>query len=182
MAKGSRAMRTLEWCSVIVIVAMFGTVALQVFARYFLEVAPAWTEEVGRYLLVWLTALGVGIALRAADGYRGAVDFIVNAMPPRWGHALNLAFMAVTFAFLCMVAIKTFELVMKKMEVRTPALELPESYLYLGVFFMALLMVWGLSFHIGKEIRAFTNAGEDPIANGAEVAPTEDEDGGERRA
>ena len=167
MAKNSRMSKVLEGCSVVLIVAMFGTVALQVYARYFMEVAPAWTEEVGRYLLIWLTAVGAGLALRASDGYRGAVDFVINAMPPRYRHALNLTFMATVLAFLCVLAVKTFGLVLGKMEVRTPALELPVSYLYLGVLFMAILMVWGLSSHIRKEVRSLAagdhnEASDDP--------------------
>lgn len=170
MTKEMRAERILGWCSVIIIVLMFSSVALQIYARYFMTVAPAWTEEVGRYLLVWLTALGAGVALRSADGYRGAVDFIVNAMPSRGRHALNLVFMAIAFWFLCLLALKAFDLVIKKMEVRTAALELPVSFLYLGVSFMAALMIWGLLHHVRNEFKAFMSAA-DRKAEETEIPP-----------
>ncbi|WP_316978267.1 TRAP transporter small permease [Shumkonia mesophila] len=153
MTRESRLECVLEWCSIIVLIVMFSAVVVQIYARYFLEIAPAWTEEIGQYLLVWLTALGAGIALRSEGGFRGAVEFIANAMPPRLRHSVNLAFMALTLSFLCVLGYKTFYLVARKMEVRTPALEIPESYLYLGVLVMVVLMVWGLAYHMRKAIR-----------------------------
>jgi TRAP-type C4-dicarboxylate transport system permease small subunit len=156
MLRQCRVERVLEWCSIIVIMVMFGAVVIQVFARYMLEVAPAWTEEIGQYLLVWLAALGAGMALRGEGGFRGAVEFIIEALPARSKNMVRLAFMMLTLVFLCVLAFKTFDLVARKMNVRTPALEIPESYLYLGVFVMALLMVWGLAYHVRQAIKALS--------------------------
>ena len=43
------------------------SVLLQVFARTFLATAPVWTEELTRFCLIFIGALGAGMALRSGD-------------------------------------------------------------------------------------------------------------------
>lgn len=44
--------------------AMVGVVAAQVFCRYVLNQSLFWSEELARYILVWLTFLGASVAYR----------------------------------------------------------------------------------------------------------------------
>lgn len=44
--------------------AMSVVVAIQVFCRYVLNYSLFWSEELARYLLVWLTFLGASVAYR----------------------------------------------------------------------------------------------------------------------
>lgn len=57
------------------------TLFYQVFGRYALGRAPAWTEEVARMLLAWMAMLGAGACLR--NGGHVAVGALVNVVPPR---------------------------------------------------------------------------------------------------
>ena len=55
------------------------TVAVQVFFRYVLNHSLFWSEELARYLMVWLTFLGSSVAY-----YRKAhpgIDFLFGKMP-----------------------------------------------------------------------------------------------------
>ena len=55
-------------------------VAVQVFCRYMLNQSLFWSEELARYMLVWLTFLGASAAY-----YKGAhpgVDILYNRMSP----------------------------------------------------------------------------------------------------
>jgi TRAP-type C4-dicarboxylate transport system permease small subunit len=63
-----------------VVFVMFVVMMLQVFARS-LGVTISWTEEVARYLLIWVGLLAAGIALR--EGGHAAIGFIVDRFPKK---------------------------------------------------------------------------------------------------
>lgn len=52
---------------------------LQVTLRYLFGVPLGWSEEVGRFCLVWLTFVGAGVLVRQADGHP-AVDTLPQAL------------------------------------------------------------------------------------------------------
>ena len=53
----------------------------QVIGRYVFSKAPGWTEELSRFLMLWLTMLGAAAALRS--GSHLSVTSLVDALPPR---------------------------------------------------------------------------------------------------
>jgi len=61
--------------------ALFLIVVLAVFARYVFGQSLAWTEEVPRYLLIWISFLGAAacVARREHVGF----DVLFNALPDR---------------------------------------------------------------------------------------------------
>ncbi len=73
-------------------------VSVQVFVRYVLQ-KPLflWTEELARFLLIWMVFLGIGV------GVKNDAHFAMDVLPPllgrRWGAAVRL------FNDLCMGAI-----------------------------------------------------------------------------
>ena len=103
---------------------MAAIVAVQVFCRYVLNHSLFWSEEVARFLLVWLTFLGATVAY-----YRGAhpgVDALYNRLPAsaqkacRVGvHLLSLAF----FAVMTLYGVRFAYFVRLQI---TPALSLPK--------------------------------------------------------
>jgi TRAP-type C4-dicarboxylate transport system permease small subunit len=60
-------------------------VAVQVFSRYVLNHSLFWSEELARYLLVWLTFLGASVAYRR--NMHPGIDIVYSRMPAtfqRW--------------------------------------------------------------------------------------------------
>ena len=59
--------------------------ALQVFFRYALGMSLSWSEEALRYLMIWITSLGVGLAYSRGDMI--GMELLLNALPSsmaRW--------------------------------------------------------------------------------------------------
>jgi TRAP-type C4-dicarboxylate transport system permease small subunit len=52
-----------------------------VFTRYVLNFVPSWSEEVPRYLLVWITYLGAALAVNYKEHI--SLDIFFNLMPVR---------------------------------------------------------------------------------------------------
>lgn len=60
---------------------------LQVVLRYAFASGFDWTEEFGRYALIFLTFLGASIGVK--HGTHFSVEAVVKVLPPRAGHALR---------------------------------------------------------------------------------------------
>jgi hypothetical protein len=59
-------------------ILMIGVVAAQVFFRYVLNHSLFWSEELARYILVWLTFLGASVAYRR--GVHPRIDLFVSRL------------------------------------------------------------------------------------------------------
>lgn len=62
-------------------IAIAATIIAGVFYRYVLNDALSWSEEVSKFLMVWLTFTGAPIALR--HGGHVAIELLPNALPAR---------------------------------------------------------------------------------------------------
>ena len=67
-----RLVLTMLGCSVVI-------VAVQVFARYVLRSPLAWTEQVARYLFIWMVMLGIPILFHRKIII--SFDMLVNKLP-----------------------------------------------------------------------------------------------------
>jgi TRAP-type transport system small permease protein len=72
--------RMLDVLSGTAVAVMAGAMFYQVFGRYVLSHAPSWSEELARYLMVWLTMLGSAAVVRA--GGHITVTTLTDALPP----------------------------------------------------------------------------------------------------
>lgn len=70
--------RTLDIVTGGAVATMAVVIAYQVFGRYVLDHTPSWSEELARYLMVWLTMLGSAAVLRG--GGHIAVSTLIDAL------------------------------------------------------------------------------------------------------
>lgn len=61
-------------------IVMVAAIVWQVFARYVLEQPTVWSEELARYVMVWVTMLGSAHVLRQEEGHV-AVTVFVDLLP-----------------------------------------------------------------------------------------------------
>jgi len=81
-----------KWVMLALASGIFVVICMAVFTRYVLNVVPSWSEEVPRYMLVWITYLGAALCVRLQEHI--SLDIFFNLMPVRarrLGHlVLNL--------------------------------------------------------------------------------------------
>lgn len=75
-------------------------VAAGVFWRYALNDSLAWSEELAKYLMVWLVFLGAPIAMRMSDHV--AVAIFPNFFPKR-GRSLIMAILSAVVMWFCAI-------------------------------------------------------------------------------
>ena len=111
--------------------AMTAVVAAQVFFRYGLNASLFWSEELARYLLVWLTFLGASAAFRR--GAHPGIDLMVVRLPgpaKRAAETLVLVASLAVFAVMVVYGIRFSWFV--RMQI-TPALGLPKWAVFAAV-------------------------------------------------
>jgi TRAP-type C4-dicarboxylate transport system permease small subunit len=88
--------QVLEWITTFVKVVMlsmtcviFFITTITVITRYILNFVPSWSEEVPRYLLVWITYLGAALAVKFKEHI--SLDVFFNLMPLRARQVGHLA-------------------------------------------------------------------------------------------
>ena len=85
----------------VVLVIMTGVIVMLVTTRNFMGFSYAWSEELTRYLLVWLSMLGAAVLLRRDDHI--ALDLLPNALPSKARVGLVLALRLPVLAFLALL-------------------------------------------------------------------------------
>jgi len=126
-----------------VLAAMAGIVFVNVFCRFVLQFSLSWADELAQVLLVWLTFLGAGAAMR--DRLHYAFDYLVRALPEKGrrivktgGHLLCLAMTGLLLFWSAQVSLLITDWVM-------PATGLPRSWVYaacpVGCVFLLLYQV-----------------------------------------
>jgi len=77
--------------------AIFVIIVLTVITRYGFNSVMSWSEEVPRYLLIWISFLGAAICVDLKDHI--AFDYLYKRFPARLRAAVQLLINAAIFAF-----------------------------------------------------------------------------------
>jgi TRAP-type C4-dicarboxylate transport system permease small subunit len=137
-----RIERSLDVILGLMLLALVLSLFYQVFGRYVIGRAPAWTEEVARMLVAWMAMLGTGACLRS--GGHIAVGVLVNSVPPR----VRLVLLAVRdVAVMATAGVMVWagvRFAMLNADQESAALEIPMSIPYsamaVGAALMALVL------------------------------------------
>lgn len=110
------------------VVMMAGLVLLQVVLRYVFRAPLMWVEEASIFLMIWMTFLGAGVALRR--GAHVALTLLLQRLPAKISRTLFVASCIIVLGFLFIVAWQGWLLAMSVDE-RSPALSVPMFWPYL---------------------------------------------------
>ncbi len=130
----------IEWILCFIVGIMVVNVAAGVFFRYVLQNSLSWTEELGRYLMIWMGYLGAVLAMK--EGSHVGITSFIALFPPVLRRALEVLASMIVLAFLGIVLVKSFSHLESLSIQRSSAMELPMVFPYLavtvGVFLMAI--------------------------------------------
>jgi TRAP-type C4-dicarboxylate transport system permease small subunit len=130
-------------CTEFVVKVLMGflvvVVVMSVVFRYILHSPLTWSEEVGRYVMIWVGFLAASIAVR--DGLHVGVDFVVQWSPPGLATLLRRLARASLGVFLLIVMGYGFVLVVDLWEQWSPVLNVRMTWPYLAIPVGSLLML-----------------------------------------
>ena len=119
--------------------ALIGVITLQIVSRV-LFTAVGWTEEVARFLLVWITFLAGTLAFQR--GRHIAVTVAVNALPGRLRQAARIAALLVVLAFMITLMVIGYRYMQVQSFQKSASLRLSMTYVYAVMPICAAIMAW----------------------------------------
>ena len=137
-----KIMRALERVAVVscelAILLMTGMVLVQVVLRYIFRSPLPWVEEVSVFLMIWMTFVGAGVAIRA--GAHIAMTLLLERLPARITRPLLTLSHLIILVFLLILIHEGWLLVLAAEGQRSAALGIPMVWPYftmpLGACFM----------------------------------------------
>ncbi|MCY4674256.1 MAG: TRAP transporter small permease [Bacteroidetes bacterium] len=157
--------RTRKWLdrSLAVLVAtLMATLVLdvlwQVFTRFILLDPSSWTEELARYLMIWVGLIGAAYA--AGRRMHLSVDLLPSALTGNRARVLRIFIesLVLVFALAALFAGGVrLVWVMLKLGQTSASLQLPLGYVYLAVPLSGLLIAWYAILDLTGEIRDLRN-------------------------
>ena len=145
--------RALEWTLVFLMGLMVVNVLWQVATRFLLRNPSSYTEEVARYLLVWVGLLGASYA--AGKRIHLSIDLLPERLEGRRRHVLLLFVESCIFVFaLLVLVIGGTSLVRLTLSLgqTSAALQVPLGYVYLVLPMSGLLMMFFSVLHAADEL------------------------------
>ena len=130
--------KVVGWVVTATIAVMVVNILLGVFSRFVFHLGIPFTEELGRYLMIWAGYLGCVLALK--EGSHISITAVVDLFPPAARRAIRfLARLAVT-VFLAVIVVTSFAHLRTLSIQKSSAMEIPMFIPYLAVTVGALLM------------------------------------------
>jgi len=151
--------RVLSWMVIVVMAVLVVDVLWQVFTRFILRDPSSYTEELARYLMIWVGLLGASYA--AGKRMHLAVDLLPTKLTGRPKHYLGLVIEGFTLIFALLVLVVggvRLVWVMLYLGQTSPALQIPMGYVYLVVPVSGLLIAFYAVFFIDEQRQALRDA------------------------
>jgi len=131
--------RVTEYVAMSFLVIMVLLVFFQIISRAISGFSFSWTEEVARYLLVWVSFLASGFAYQY--GAHVSIEVLVNKFNIKAKNVFAIIGAMISISFAIILIITGFELSMESMTNTSPALHLPMSLVYFAIPLGAILQI-----------------------------------------
>ena len=130
----------------------------QVFTRFILRDPSSWTEELARYLMIWVGLIGAAYA--AGRRMHLSVDLLSGALTGNRAHTLRIFIESLVLVF-ALAALFAGGLrlvwVMLNLGQTSASLQLPLGYVYLAVPISGLLIAWYAILDLTDAIKGLCN-------------------------
>jgi TRAP-type transport system small permease protein len=155
--------RTLDALMILLLSAIVVLVLLQIFQRYFALFPTPWTEEMSRFLFVYLTFLGSALLLKEKGHI--TVDVVVEHLPRRLQLGVYVLVQLLLLLFLWIFTGGMLELTLGSVDVRAASMTwFSMAYLYGGVWLGGVLMFVYALIEMGKGLVRLVRPGEEERA------------------
>lgn len=137
--KGLRLLnRYTENLTAVMLATMVILIFIQIVSREVVGSSFSWTEEVARFLMIWITFLGASFAFQ--HGAHIGIDYFKMKLPERVQKVFEVLTLISCSIFFAVMMVQGFELVDRSMSQTSSALNLPMGYAYLVIPISGLLM------------------------------------------
>jgi TRAP-type C4-dicarboxylate transport system permease small subunit len=133
-----------QYVCIVLIGVLVVLVLVTVFFRYVLNIGISWSDELARYINIWVAFLGASVAYKSGDHV--GVEFFRNLLPDK---ALWFFKFAMRFVILVILVIAEyyFSLYIMRSKAITPAMQIPYRWIQVSLWVgFAIIVIHHLSF------------------------------------
>lgn len=130
---------TLETLLIAGMVAVVAIAALQVFFRYIVGASLSWSEEALRYMMIWISSLGVGLAY--SRGEMIGMNMLVDNLPRSLGMIIKVTSRLLILAAMIGLMIYGWEFAVRTGQGKATALPITMFWLHISIAVSATLIV-----------------------------------------
>jgi C4-dicarboxylate transporter DctQ subunit len=145
--------RILDGVTILLLTILLLVVGAQILTRYVLNHSLFWSEELARYLFIYLVFIGSAIVLRRKGHIE--VSFFVDSLPPGLRRGIAILSDLLLLSFAGIVLIQGVRLAAMVWTVPTAAMLMPWTFVYLGIVVgmaaMVLAVLGSLWFQLMKQ-------------------------------
>ncbi len=127
--------RLTEAAAVVVLLALLGSVVLGVISRALNE-PVVWSDELARYLMVWLALIGWTLATRRRAHIR--ITIVLDRLPMTAWRSVEAAIQAALAVFGALLVRDGLTLVDRNLDIEAVSMPLPAALLYVPILFAGL--------------------------------------------
>lgn len=131
--------RVVETAVIAISSVIVGIVVIEVGLRYLFSSSLIFTEELARYLMVWIVFLGSAIAVR--DGAHIRISMLLNRLPSNVQKWATIVAEVLTLVFLSVVVVEGVRILPKQLTQIPVTFDVPLFYFYLAIPMGSLLMM-----------------------------------------
>lgn len=135
-------------CSLMFFV-MFGVSLLQVFFRYVLNDSLIWSEELARYLFVWISFLGGTLVMDRGTHIK--IDILENLLRGGARKAVVRAAKALVLVFLVLLTVSGVMIVGLTMDQPSAVMQIPMGLVYLAIPVGSIAMIVSLVMNFAND-------------------------------
>ena len=128
------------------------SVLIQVISRTFLPKTPSWTEELARYLFIYMVAFGASVAVHKKEFV--AVDLVIDFLPKIIRKLIELVINIVLLLFVTFVLLKSvlgFAILEYRMV--STAMQVPMQYIYFSMIILFGLLILSFVMEILYQVK-----------------------------
>ena len=148
--------RTIQLVIIVMFAALIVAVFYQVLGRYLFNAPPSWSEELARFLQVWIALLASALCIQ--HGMHLGVDYLLYAVPPRGRAVLEALVHVMVSGFLLLLLVQGGKILEVAGVQSSPAMGINMWYAYLAVPVGAALMLLESALKLGESLRALRSA------------------------
>ena len=133
----------LEWVSLVAFTALIVLTVIQVLSRYVIKMPVTFTEEMGRFLFIWVSFLGAALVMKDDNHMR--LDILKDKLSPQVEALLELVVYTAILLFSVVVFSESLRLMKLTTRQIAPVSRIPMAAVYavlpISTFFMSIYSI-----------------------------------------
>ena len=150
-----------RWGVILLVATITVIVALGVFFRFVLNNSLPWTEEVAKFVMVWLAFIGAPVVLR--EGGHIAIDIVPTRLPAPLGIIAMMLIQLIVMVVLAVLVFQGWALAWNALPQLATTVDVSLFYIFLAVPIGSALMLAVSLELLLRQVAAMASPGAPPV-------------------